>query len=369
MMLKSFATSRLIPLLVLLVVFAANTFYASAHVDVEGEAPEDIEVTIVEPDLFPAKTPLTVWLEVKAKETNQTEKGLDISVSVEDSKENEFFKGKAQSKNLKGGQVNYIFDVTFPSGGEYKIIYEFTHEKELEKFAFPITASEPVQETGLVLNPPLKTGVIAGGALFLVVAIWLLMAKRIKELLILAVVALVSGIVGYSLLVTINSGALKSGVVTCLEDGRCFWTAHIHTYIAASACGEEKLLPAEVGPLAKVHTHEEQNVFHWHDRLPYDLNKKEITDTKALTLGSSFSDVGIAFDKGGAFDLKDGDKCPDGKEGQWKMFVNGKQSDKFRDYVWQDRDIIILIFDDRSPSEIEESLRINPIKFPALGRG
>ncbi len=359
----------LISLSTVLVIFAGNTFHAYAHVESEGAEPEDLKVTIVEPDLFPAKTPLTIWLEVRNKETNKTDKDLNVTVNVADSKGNEIFKGKAEPKNLEGGQVNYLFEVTFPSGGEYKIIYEFSHDGEQQKFTFPTIVSEPVKNTGSTLSLPLKIGLVIAGILFLAAEIWLFLARRIKELLIFTIIAAVSVVVGYSLLITISSGALKSGVVTCLEDGRCFWTAHIHTYIAAEACGEEKLLPAEVGPLAKVHTHEEQNVLHWHDRLAYDLQKKEILDTKPLALGSSFDDVGISFDKGNAFGLKDGDKCPDGNGGQWKMFVNGKQTDKFRDYIWQDKDVIILIFDGRSPSEIEENLRKNPVNFPTLGRG
>ncbi|OGC50809.1 hypothetical protein A2716_02120 [candidate division WWE3 bacterium RIFCSPHIGHO2_01_FULL_40_23] len=356
-------------LITLTIILSLNKFYAYAHVDVAGEEPEDIKVTIVEPDLFPAKTPLTIWLEVKDKETNKTEESLDILVNVKDSKGNDILNTRAEPKKIEGEEINYIFEITFPSSGEYKILYEFLHDDEKESFTFPIIVSEPLNQPGFTLSPTLKTGVIIVGALLLAAAVFFLFTKRFKELMILFAVSAVAGIVGYSLIVTISSGALKSGVVTCLEDGRCFWTAHIHAYLAIEACGEKKLLPSEVGPLAKVHTHEEQNVFHWHDRLPYDTQKKEILDTKPLTLGSSFDDIGIPFDKGNAFDLKDGDKCPNKEVGTWRMFVNGKQNDEFRDYIWQDRDVILLIFGNKSPSEVEENLKINPIKFPALGRG
>ena len=338
-----------------------------AHTESETSA-EGIGAIITKPDLFTSKTPIAVWLEVKDKKSGQTIDSLDIDVKVQDSKGLEILKGKAELKGSEDGKTQYVFEISFPAGGEYKLNYKFIHDGEQGNLSFPVIVSEPVKENILTWNLSTIVGTVALGIILLVITAWGIFKKQYKKIAIILIIATVVGIVSYSLIVTLRSGALKSGVVTCLDNGQCFWTAHVHSYVVIKACGEEKILPTEVGSLSKVHTHEEQNVFHWHDRLPYDNDKKEILDTKPLTLGTSFDEIEITFDKGKVFDLKDGDSCTNGKAGSWKMFVNGKQNDSFRDYVWQDRNVIVLVFDGRSDQEVEKELETNPISFPTLGR-
>ena len=338
-----------------------------AHTESETSA-EGIEAIITKPDLFTSKTPIVVWLEVKDKKSSQIIDSLDIDVKVQDSKGLEIFKGKANSKESEDRETHYVFEISFPSGGEYKLNYEFIHDGKQGDLSFPVIVSEPVKENILTWNLPTIVGAVAIGIILLVITAWGIFKKQYKKIAIILIIATVVGIVSYSLIVTLRSGALKSGVVTCLDNGQCFWTAHVHSYVVIKACGEEKILPTEVGSLSKVHTHEEQNVFHWHDRLPYDNDKKEILDTKPLTLGTSFDEIKITFDKGKVFDLTDGDSCTNGKAGSWKMFVNGQSSEKFREYIWQDKDVIVFVFDDRSSSEVGQELKSNPISFPTLGR-
>src|SRR3989338_1027850 len=338
-----------------------------AHTESETSA-EGIGAIITKPDLFTSKTPIAVWLEVKDKKSGQTIDSLDIDVKVQDSKGLEILKGKAELKGSEDGKTQYVFEISFPAGGEYKLNYKFIHDGEQGNLSFPVIVSEPVKENILTWNLSTIVGTVALGIILLVITAWGIFKKQYKKLAIILIIATVVGIVSYSLIVTLRSGALKSGVVTCLDNGQCFWTAHVHSYVVIKACGEEKILPTEVGSLSKVHTHEEQNVFHWHDRLPYDNDKKEILDTKPLTLGTSFDEIEITFDKGKVFDLTDGDSCTNGKAGSWKMFVNGQSSEKFREYIWQDKDVIVFVFDDRSSSEVGQELKSNPISFPTLGR-
>lgn len=177
------------------------------------------------------------------------------------------------------------------------------------------------------------------------------------------------GIIGYSLLVTLNSGANTEGIVTCPSPDNCFWSSHFHIYAPIQICGDEFLLPVETGSLQKSHTHEEKNIIHWHDRLPYDNVQKKITDTSDLKLGSFFDQVNIPFSSVQLNGKTNGDECSDGKAGSWKMIVNGKSSTEFRDHEMHDREVIWLVFDSRSVDEVLAAWNQNPIKFPTLGSG
>ena len=190
-----------------------------------------------------------------------------------------------------------------------------------------------------------------------------------KKIVLIPLLLLGAGILAYSLAVTLRSGAVKSGVVTCLDNGECYWTAHIHAYVPISICGQEYRLPIEKGDLTGPHTHEEKNLAHWHDRLAYDSKTKQITNTRPLLLKSFFEAIGIPFSNTGLDGKTNGDLCPDGKRGQLKGFVNGSHVENIESHILRDRDVIQIFFDEREPAALEQEIRQRPLPFPAAGRG
>ncbi len=193
--------------------------------------------------------------------------------------------------------------------------------------------------------------------------------KKGSPIWVVVIIVLVVAVLGYSLYSTLQTGAAEKGVVTCVSPDNCYWTAHFHTFFPVSICGEEYRLPNEVGSLQKGHTHEEKNIAHWHDRLPYDNVNKKIVDTSDLKAGSFFDQLNIPFSQTKIDGKTNGDTCPNGTVGTWKMIVNGKASDAFREYEMHDKDVVWLVFDSRSPGELESAWKANPILFPTLGQG
>lgn len=211
-----------------------------------------------------------------------------------------------------------------------------------------------------------------GGTLLLALlaAIFGIVKRSFKNAVIAIIIILAAGGIGYSLYVTIQSGAANVGIVTCLEDGNCILTGHFHAYVPISICGNDLRLPVEKGALTGPHTHEEKNIIHWHDKLPYDKSRGTITDTIPLTLQAFFTAIEIPFDIARLGDTRNGDTCSDGKKGTFSLFLNGAPySGDPGSFTWKDKDVISIFFDSRPSSEIETWLRNNPIGFPALGRG
>ncbi|MCE7936431.1 hypothetical protein DYH10_01395 [Candidatus Saccharibacteria bacterium CPR2] len=196
----------------------------------------------------------------------------------------------------------------------------------------------------------------------------------IKVFILVAILAAVGWGV-YSYLQVKKQGGLNKPVVTCLNDGSCVLTAHIHSYMVIEMCGEPQYLGNEVGPLDGPHTHEERNIIHWHDKLPYDKEKEEITDTTKLKVGTAMDNQNLTFDSTSLMDRKNGEGCPNGKPGSLKMFVKKKgensfkQNEDYREYIWEDQDIIVIVFDERTAQETKEYLNSQNIEFPKLGRG
>jgi hypothetical protein len=187
-----------------------------------------------------------------------------------------------------------------------------------------------------------------------------------KFFIIFGIVILVA-FLAYSLWQYQKSGIAEDGVVTC-ANGQCFWSAHIHVAIPVQICGNEYSLEKFKGPLANIHTHGEENVIHWHDKLLYDPQNKVFLEPAPFALGTTLENQGISQTPDYMFGKKDGDMC-DGKMSNWKVFSNGKHVSNWQDYEWSDHDIILFIFDARSAAEIEKELLKNPTKFPAIGEG
>jgi hypothetical protein len=193
-------------------------------------------------------------------------------------------------------------------------------------------------------------------------------AQKFWRLLILSgLIALVVFAI-YSLREYQKSGIAEKGVITC-SGGRCFWSAHIHVLIPIEICGTKYALPKFQGPLSGFHTHGEENVIHWHERLEIDLETQQFLQPNFFALLRVFESLQISANSEVFFGKKDGDACPDGARGSWKVFINGTIQEDWRGYDWKDRDIIFFVFDARNPEEIESRLRIEPFVFPALGEG
>lgn len=158
------------------------------------------------------------------------------------------------------------------------------------------------------------------------------------------------------------------GFLTCAQ-GRCFWTDHIHTLVLINICGTEINLSKFEGPLSEAHTHPEDNVIHWHDKLEINPDTKEFLDPTPLTLSAALQNLDISFSAQQIADKKNGDACPDGTLGNLKMLVNGVSNQDFDKYKWKDKDIIYIIFDSRSLEQVEQDQKNKPINFPRLGEG
>ena len=176
------------------------------------------------------------------------------------------------------------------------------------------------------------------------------------------------GFFTYSILEYKKTGVSERGLITCAE-GQCYWTAHIHTWVRINVCGKEISLSKLVGPLSGIHTHTEENILHWHDRLTVDPETRELLPTDILRIGFGLQSLSIPFTTDGILEEKNGDLCPDGKEGTLKFFVNGKPFPPDPSFVWSDHDIIDIIFDGKSGEEAFEYVQTLPKQFPILSNG
>lgn len=187
-----------------------------------------------------------------------------------------------------------------------------------------------------------------------------------KLLIIIGSLALV-GFLAYSLIEYKKSDIARDGVATC-ANGQCFWSAHIHIDIPIQICGQKYLLPKFKGSLADHHTHGDENIIHWHDKIAFDAEKKQFLEPTPFALNLIFKTLELPLTDESLLDKKDGDLCR-GSASTWKVFVNGTFSSDWRSYEWKDRDIALFVFDERTIEEVEKELRQNPIKFPPVGEG
>ena len=191
--------------------------------------------------------------------------------------------------------------------------------------------------------------------------------KLIKNLLIVLVTLALVGFLAYSLIEYRRSGIAQDGIVTC-ANGQCFWSAHIHIDIPIQICGKKYALSKFKGSLANYHTHGEEDIIHWHDKIPFDAEKKQVLGPTPFALNLIFKTLELPITDESLLGKKDGDLC-NGSASTWKVLVNGAFFPDWRSYEWKDRDIVLFVFDARTAGEVEKELRQNPIKFPPLGEG
>ena len=184
----------------------------------------------------------------------------------------------------------------------------------------------------------------------------------IKNLLIILGLLAIASFFAYSIVQYRKSGIEQKGVVTCLNE-ECFWSAHIHLNVPIEICGNKYILPKFKGPLRDLHSHGDENIVHWHDKLLYDSINKIFLAPSPFILKDTLENQGTKLDADKIFGYGNGDLC-DGKKSFWKVFINGNESPDWRNYEWKDRDIILFIFDERGVEEIKEELRQKPMQFP-----
>ncbi|PIT92594.1 MAG: hypothetical protein COU08_01195 [Candidatus Harrisonbacteria bacterium CG10_big_fil_rev_8_21_14_0_10_42_17] len=325
----------------------------------EENIPEEFEILIEPKQLVINKDLSEAPIEVSVRYENKALTGIEnVLIAVE---------------TVEG--IRKEFQATERTEGSYAIKYPFTKVGTYEiHVAFTAKGGE-IRTTDFLEVIENKTKNVipyfAGGTLLLIILTWVIKTrgkkKNIKSAITLSIIIIIAAWLGYSLYIVIQNNT--NSVVVCPSESICYVTAHIHAYTPIKICGKDIRLPTEVGPLSGPHTHEEKNTIHWHDRLRYDKEKKMLLETEPLMLGAFFEALEMPFDKDILGDTKNGDTCPDGSVGFWKMFVNGKNNDEFRNYIWNDRDVIYFVFDGESIMSIEEELKQNPITFPLLGRG
>jgi hypothetical protein len=190
------------------------------------------------------------------------------------------------------------------------------------------------------------------------------MKRAIIAILVLAVIAFFT----YSVLQYKKTGADTQGLITCAE-GSCYWTAHIHSFVRIQLCGKEISLPKLTGGLSGIHTHTEENILHWHDKIPVDPQTRQLQDTSVLHIGHALQTLSIPFAKDQLMEEKNGDLCPDEKAGTLKFFVDGVPISPDPAYVWSDGQIIDILFDGRTNEEALQYVQTLPKTFPSLTNG
>lgn len=124
---------------------------------------------------------------------------------------------------------------------------------------------------------------------------------------------------------------------------------HAHAYIDIFVCGKQVDLPRATGAgkqhgkgfvgIPLLHTHDD-NVVHI---------EGIVRNREQVSLGAFFDAIKVPFNSEKVFNTANGDMC-DGKPGTWKMYVNGKETQRFRDYIPfnikdPQKQVISIVFD------------------------
>lgn len=124
---------------------------------------------------------------------------------------------------------------------------------------------------------------------------------------------------------------------------------HAHAYLDIFVCGQQIDLPRSTG---NEKTHGKGfvgiHLLHTHDDNIMHLEGK-VRNREDIKLGKFFDAIKIPFDSTKVFNTSNGDFC-NSKPGTWKMYVNGKETNKFREYVPfnakdPQKQVISMVFD------------------------
>lgn len=333
MSLKDFQGLDKIFLTAILVIFVLIAA-ALAHSEGAGELYEGFSIefspqTLIQND--------EVALQAEIRDENGTAvSGLKVNFVID--KHDIGFTERLPSRERE--EAHYVSKYSFKNSGPHEVHVEFAFGgRDIRKtFDLNVLQTSPGEEIYFL------------AALLIAVAIvWIMEIrthKHIRRAVVLSLLIAAAVGLSYGVFKTHASGAAAEGIIVCPTPGNCLWTAHVHAQLEFSICGEEIRLQVEKGPLDGPHTHEEKNLIHWHERTPIDQATGKLLDTTPLKLGSFFDAMEVAFSDTQIGDKEDGDTCPDGKPGVLKAFVNGIPIDNARDYIWKDKDVIKIVFDE-----------------------
>ncbi len=200
--------------------------------------------------------------------------------------------------------------------------------------------------------------------------------KIIKNTLIISCFIAVISFFIYSFIQYKKTDIEEKGLIVCANENtntnsdtnsseKCFWNAHIHTYIPIKICDTSYSLSKFKGPLNKIHAHGDENVIHFHNKIPFDKKTNKFLETP-LKLKNIFKDLELPFSTNSLLGKKDGELCGN-VIANWKFFVNGVSQSDWENYEWKDRDIIFFVFSSQSKENIEQEINNNPLKFPSFG--
>ncbi len=283
-----------------------------------------------------------VAIEAEVERNGTLVESLDIAFVID--KHDIGFTEIVAAKEREPG--HYFIKYAFANSGPHEIHVEFVHEGEEIRKTIDISVdgrSLEIEQLFLVL----------AALVIALSAFYAMQSRRFKVALFVALLLLAVIGLSYSIYIVYTSGAAQRGVIVCTSANECYWSAHIHASAAINVCGDESYrFAVEKGPLNGPHTHEEKNLIHFHERLRIDPVTKEIYDPALLTLGAFFDAMEVDFSADKILDKTNGDLCVG--PGTLKMFVNGKPSSAFRDYIWKDGDKIEIVFDERPSEAIAE---------------
>ncbi len=183
--------------------------------------------------------------------------------------------------------------------------------------------------------------------------------RFIKNVLIIFCLIAVVGFFVYSFIQFKKTDIEEKGLITCGKQNqdinqninsdtnsseKCFISFHIHTYIPVTICDTAHSLAKFKGPLNKNHTHGDENVIHFHNKIPFDKKTNKFLETP-LKLENIFKDLelSVSLDEliGGKiyspYSVDDGSGMCGGVKANWQVFVNGKFNQDWRNYEWKDR--------------------------------
>ena len=171
--------------------------------------------------------------------------------------------------------------------------------------------------------------------------------KRIVSIIIYSLIVLI--IIGLAYSVYFYKASVEESgenFVVCQSEDNCIVALHVHAELNINICGKELDLPLEAGDKAGTHTHKERNLLHFEEKLKYDNKTSSILETEPIKLKSFFQykGVNIKFSRECIANNCNGDLC-NSKSGKLKFSVNGVENEEFENYVWRDKDRILIVFE------------------------
>ena len=139
--------------------------------------------------------------------------------------------------------------------------------------------------------------------------------------------------IGIVIFILITFAVVVGWLLTNKEETYTDRQVHWHVILDIEICGEKQDIrggktsgtmsnQAMYGP--HLLHHHNDNTIH----IEGQIMKKE-----DIALGNFFDGIDIPFSKDQIMDKKNGDLCPDGNPGVWKMYVNDRPREDFRDYI------------------------------------